>query len=148
MSLRVALAAPYKRAGRERLSEQRFVVDLTVERDWLSPAEATRLIELGKRRDLLAVEEEDLLATFDPAEVTVPDGFRPDSSLLEERSPVEVVIDALVDVGFDRREAVATINAYQDRLSITSGAAAVLAARASGLVVPAAAARVREELTG
>lgn len=146
MSLRVAVAAPFKRAGRERLSEQAFVVDLAVDRNWVSPDQAKRLVELARSRGLLEAEADDLLVTFDVADVTIPEGFTPDESLFQARSPVEIVIDALVESGTDRREAVASINALQQELSVTAGAAAVLRARQTDLDVPEAVTAVETEL--
>ncbi|MDZ7850225.1 MAG: DUF2240 family protein [Halodesulfurarchaeum sp.] len=146
MSLRVAVAAPFKRSGRDRLAEQAFVVDLAVDRNWVSPDQAKRLVELGTSRGLLEAEADDLVATFDVTEVTIPDGFTPEETLFQRRSPVEVVIDALVDAGTDRREAVASINALQQDLSITAGTAAVLRARGAGLDVPEAEADVKREV--
>ncbi|MEF8772503.1 DUF2240 family protein [Halodesulfurarchaeum sp.] len=146
MSLRIAVAAPFKRAGREQLSEQSFVVDLAVERNWVSPDQAKRLVELGRKRGLLETAEDDLVAMFDVTSVTVPDGFMPDESLFQERSPVEIVIDALVEVGTDRRAAVASINTLQQELSVTAGTAAVLRARQVGRDVPEAVTGAKAEL--
>ncbi|MFB6085342.1 MAG: DUF2240 family protein [Halodesulfurarchaeum sp.] len=146
MSLRVAVAAPFKRAGRDRLAEQAFVVDLAVDRNWVSPDQAKRLVELGTARGLLEREADDLLVTFDAAEQPIPEGFTPDETLFQRRSPVEVVIDALVEAGTDRREAVASINGLQQELSITAGTAAVLHARRAGLEVPEAETDVKREL--
>lgn len=146
MSLRIAVGAPFKRAGRDTLSEQAFVVDLAVDRNWVSPDQAKRLVELGRKRGLLDTDGDDLVATFDVPSVTVPEGFSPDESLFQERSPVEIVIDALVETGTDRREAVASINTIQQELSVTAGTAAVLRARQAGLDVPEAVAGAKAEL--
>jgi hypothetical protein len=146
MSLQVAVAAPFKRAGRERLTEQAVVVDLAVDRNWVSPDQAKRLVELGVSRGLLDRDEEGLRATVDVQAVEIPDGFTPDERLFQERSPVEVVIEALEEAGIERREAVASINDLQGRLGVTAGAAAVLRARQAGVSVPEALTSVDTEL--
>ncbi len=146
MSLRVAVAAPFKRAGRETLAEQSFVVDLAVDRNWVSPDQAKRLVELGQKQGLLETEGDDLVATFDVSDLTIPEGFTPDETLFHERSPVEIVIDALVEDGIERRQAVASINTLQQDLGITAGAAAVVRARQAGLAVPTAESTVEAEL--
>ncbi|MGM0371542.1 MAG: DUF2240 family protein [Halobacteriota archaeon] len=146
MSLRVAVAAPFQRAGRDQLTEQAFVVDLAVDRNWVSPDQAKKLIELGQKRGLLQATDEGLQATFDPASVTVPDGFVPDETLFQDRSPVEAVIDTLVASGRERRETVAAINSLQQSLSVTAGTAAVLHARRSGVDVSEIATEVNTEL--
>ncbi|MDR5655865.1 DUF2240 family protein [Halodesulfurarchaeum sp. HSR-GB] len=146
MSLRVAVAAPFQRAGREQLSEQAFVVDLAVDRNWVSPDQAKTLIELGRKRGLLQSVDEELQATFDPTSVTVPDGFVPDETLFQDRSPIEAIIDTLVASGLDRRETVAAINTLQESLSVTAGTAGVLYARKRGVDVSEIATEVNTEL--
>jgi len=146
MSLQVAVAAPFKRAGREHLTEQAVVVDLAVDRNWVSPDQAKRLVELGVSRGLLEQDEDGLRATFDVQDIEIPEGYTPDERLFQERSPVEVVIEALEETGVDRREAVASINDLQGRLGVTAGAAAVLRARQAGVSVPDAVTSVETEL--
>jgi hypothetical protein len=148
MSLRVAVAAPFKRAGRDRLAEQAFVVDLAVERNWVSPDQAKRLVELGTGRGLLEAAGDDVRVTFDVTEVTIPEDFTPDERLFQRRSPVEVVIEALVEAGTERRDAVASINGLQQDLRVTAGTAAVLRAREADLDVPEAETEVERELKG
>jgi hypothetical protein len=146
MSLQVAVAAPFERAGRETLTEQAIVVDLAVDRNWVSPDQAKRLVELGVQRGLLERDEDGLRATFDVQAVEIPDGYTPDERLFQERSPVELVIEALEETGIDRREAAASINDLQGRLGVTAGAAAVLRARQAGVSVPEAVTTVETEL--
>jgi len=51
MSLRVAVAAPFKQKGRTRIAEQAFVVSLSLDRDWMSPDQAKRLLDVATGRD-------------------------------------------------------------------------------------------------
>lgn len=148
MSLRVTVAAPFKREGRSRLRKQTFVVDLAIDRNWVSPDQAKRLADLAQRRGLLETDEGDLVATFDLEAVTIPEGFTPDERIFQERAPFEVVVDALEADGFERRGAVAGINTLQDELQITADAAAVVFARRHGLAVEDAADRVAAALRG
>lgn len=146
MSLRVAVAAPFKGNGRDRLREQAFVVDLAIDRNWVSPDQAKQLADLAKRRGLVEEVEGELVATFDLDEVSVPDGFVPDESIFAEQTPFETVVDELVAAGFDRQEAVAGINTLQDELQITADAAAVVFARGEGVAVEKTAELVAADL--
>ena len=146
MSLRVAIAAPFKGNGKTRLREQAFVVDLAIDRNWVSPDQAKRLLELGVERGLLRREDGEVEATVDLDAITVPDGFAPDASIFEDRSPFETVLDTLVEAGHDRQEAVAAINSLQTELLVTADTAAVLYARGEGLDVDSVATRVERAL--
>lgn len=146
MSLRTVVAVPFRRKGRERLAESEFVVALSLDRDWFSPDQASRVVDLAVGEGLLSREDDELVPGFDPDGVTVPAGFAPDESLLVDRSPFERVVDALVADGMDKREAVAGINRLQAELDVTVEAAAVVFAGRAGVDVSAAASAARAQL--
>jgi hypothetical protein len=146
MSLRTAVAAPFKSAGTRRLGERAFVVDLAVDRDWFSPDQAARLVDIATGEGLVERENGELIARFDTAAVTVPEGFTPDESTLRTRSTFERIIGALTEAGEEKRDAVAAINELQTELGVTVEAAAVVYARRRGVEVDDAAAAAREEL--
>ncbi len=135
MSLRVAVAAPFKQNGTRTLRENEFVVALSLDRDWFSPDQAKRLADVATQEGLLEREAAELTCAFDPATVTVPEEFVPDEDLLRERSAFERVLDALVAEGVEKHEAVGAINALQRELGVTIETAAVVYARRQGLDV-------------
>ncbi|RQG91544.1 DUF2240 family protein [Natrarchaeobius halalkaliphilus] len=135
MSLRVAVAAPFIQNGTERLEESEFVVSLSLDRDWFSPDQAKRLIDVATLEGLLEHEEGDLVVAFDPAAVTVPEEFVPDEELLCERSAFERVLDTLVADGTEKHDAVGAINSLQQELGLTIEAAAVVYASREGVDV-------------
>jgi hypothetical protein len=146
MSLRVAAAAPFKQEGKRRIPEQSFVVALSLDRDWMSPDQAKRVLDVATGEGLLERDDGDLVATFDPEDVEIPEEFTPDRSLFQERSAFERALDALVDAGHDRQETVAAVNRLQQDLGVTADAAAVVYARRNGVDVDGAAAKARDEL--
>ncbi|AFZ74834.1 DUF2240 family protein [Natronobacterium gregoryi] len=135
MSLRVAVAAPFSQHGTDCLEEGEFVVALSLDRDWFSPDQAKRLIDVATQEGLLEREGDDLVATFDHSEMTVPEEFVPDEEILRERSAFERVLDALVAEGMEKHEAVGAINGLQEELGLTIEAAAVVYARREGIDV-------------
>ncbi|WP_137288194.1 DUF2240 family protein [Natronorubrum halophilum] len=135
MSLRVAVAAPFIQNGTESLQENEFVVALSLDRDWFSPDQSKRLIDVATRDGLLERTDDGLEVTFDPAAVTVPEEFVPDEDLLRERSAFERVLDALVADGVEKHEAVGAINTLQQELGLTIEVAAVVYARQEGVNV-------------
>jgi len=146
MSLEVAVAAPFRDRGRSRLGEGEFVVALSLDRDWFTPDQAKRLVDVAAGRGLLSREDDALVAEFDPASITVPDGFVPDESVLREQSTFERILSALTDAGLEKQETVAAINERQQELGVTIEAAAVLYARRRGIAVDDAADRAVTEL--
>ena len=146
MSLRRAVAVPFRQRGTDRMATSEFVVALSLDRDWFSPDQAKRLVDVAAGEGLLAVEEEDLVPTFDPATVEVPEDFVPAEEIVQERSVFEQVLEAVVEAGGDKQAAVAAINRRQADLAVSIEAAAVLYARREGVDVSAAAARALDEL--
>ncbi|MWV63730.1 DUF2240 family protein [Halorubrum sp. JWXQ-INN 858] len=146
MSLEVAVAVPFKRRGKQRLGEGEFVVALSLDREWFSPDQAKRLVDVAVGRGLLVEEDGDLVARFDPADVTIPEEFVPDESLLREQSTFETALDAIVAAGVEKQRAVAAINERQRTLAVTLEAAAVLYAKEHGAAVDRLADDVRAGL--
>jgi hypothetical protein len=146
MSLEAAVAAPFRDRGQSRLGDGEFVVALSLDRDWFTPDQAKRLVDVAVGRGLVSREDDELVAEFDPAAVTIPDGFVPDEAVLREQSAFERVLSALVDAGLEKQAAVAAINELQRELGLTAEAAAVLYARRRGVDVDDAAARALEDL--
>ena len=135
MSLRTAVAAPFRQEGTTELGESAFVVALSLDRDWFSPDQAKRLVDVAASEGLLDREDGQLSVRFDPQSVEVPEEFEPDESLLQERSTFERVLGALVEAGHEKQEAVAAVNALQSELGVTVETAAVLYAHRQGIDV-------------
>jgi len=146
MSLQVAVAVPFRQEGTDRLGEGAFVVALSLDREWFSPDQAKRLVDVAVGRGLLEKADGDLVATFDLDAVDIPADYTPDTDILREQSTFEQLLDRMTDAGMAKQEAVAAANETQRRLGITLEAAAVLVATREGIDVAAAANAVRTEL--
>lgn len=146
MSLRVAVAAPFKQKGKSRIGEQEFVVALSLDRDWMSPDQAKRLLDIATGEGLVERTDGDVEATLDPDDVTIPEDFVPDASLFQERSAFERAVEALGAEGHDRQDAVAAVNELQQDLGLTADAAAVVYARREGVDVADAGKDARAKL--
>ena len=146
MSLEATVAAPFTWHATDRLGEGAFVVALSLEREWFSPDQAKRLVDVAAGRGLVVETDGDLVAQFDPDEVVIPEGFEPDEDILREQSAFETALEAAVDTGVDKQTAVAAINERQQALEITIEAAAVLYAKQRDARVGHLADTVRETL--
>jgi len=129
MSLRQAVAVPFRQRGITRMTESEFVVELSLDREWFSPDQAKRLVTVAAGEGLLDRDDDDVEVTFDPGSVEVPDGYEPDESILQQRTTFERVLETIVDAGVEKQTAVAEINRLQSELAITIEAAAVLYGR-------------------
>jgi hypothetical protein len=146
MSLKRAVAAPFHEDGSRELGESAFVVALSLDRDWFSPDQAKRLVDVAASEGLLDRADGRVRARFDPAAVELPEGFEPGEAILRERSTFERVLDALVEAGHEKQEAVAAVNGLQSELAVSVEAAAVLYAHRQGIDVGEAATAARAEL--
>lgn len=146
MSLRLVVAAPFKRAGTGELSEQEFVVALSLHRDWFTPEQAKRVIEVATAEGLLERDEDEVAPTFDPATVTIPRSFEPEEDVLATQSTFEAMLDRIVDDGIEKRTAVGDINRLQRKCNVSIEAAAALYATRHGIDVQAEVARAANEL--
>jgi hypothetical protein len=147
MSLRRAVAVPFRQRGVDRMTESEFVVALSLDRDWFSPDQAKRLVDVAAGEGLLERADGDVATSFDPAAVEIPEEFEPTEEILKQRTNFERVLDELVDAGIEKQTAVADINRLQSELAITIEAAAVLYGRRQGVELPELAERARAELT-
>lgn len=148
MSLRATVAAPFRQSGERRMEESAFVVALSLDRDWFSPDQAKRLIDIAAGEGLLDRTDEGLEATFAVESTEIPEDFSPDEELLAERSPFERILDTITAAGIDKRTVVARINELQGDLGVTIEVAAVVFARREGIDIQGGVPAVRETLTG
>jgi hypothetical protein len=146
MSLRRAVAVPFRTKGRERLTQSEFVVALSLDRDWFSPEQAKRLVDVATTEGELDRDEDGLAPTFDPHAVAVPEGFEPDDDILRGRSTFERALEQVTGAGVAKQDAVAGINQLQSELGVTVEAAAVVYARREGVDVAGVADRALAEL--
>ncbi|QIO23645.1 DUF2240 family protein [Haloarcula sp. JP-L23] len=146
MSLKTAVAAPFRQRGTDRMAESEFVVALSLDRNWFSPDQAKSLVDVAASEGLVEREDDALVVTFDAGNVEIPDGFAPGEEVLQSRSTFERVLDAVVESGVEKQTAVAGINSLQSTLGVTLEAAAVVYARSEGVTVESIAAEAREEI--
>jgi hypothetical protein len=118
-----------------------------MKRRWFTPEQARRVVDVALSEGLLERGDAgSLTPAFDPREVSIPEGFAPDESVVQRRSTFERVLDALTDAGHEKQEAVAAVNRLQADLEVSVEAAGVLYARRQGLDVDALAERALADL--
>ncbi len=137
--LRNAVALLFRRKGSNEMSEREFVLSASMDLRWFPPRDAQKLLQLAIDQDILRAEAGVLRPAFDVASADVPRDFVATSKILDAASPpTEQVFLRLVDAfaaatQTDRRSAIATINAIQERMDADVEVAALVAAYRAGV---------------
>ena len=88
MSVKIAVAAPFKHMRKDRLQRSEFVFYIAIDRKWMNKEQANQLLE-----GLIEVDGGAIRPLFDVAEVSIPLGFKPTSDVLAaSESPYEELI--------------------------------------------------------
>ena len=93
MSVRIAVAAPFKHMRKDRLQKSEFVFYIAIDRKWMNKEQVNQLLDRAKAEGLIEVDGGAIRPLFDLAEVSIPLGFKPTSDVLAAtESPYEELI--------------------------------------------------------
>ncbi|NLB01257.1 MAG: DUF2240 family protein [Methanomicrobiales archaeon] len=112
MSVRIAVAAPFKHMRKDRLQRSEFVFYIAIDRKWMNKEQANQLLERAKTEGLVEVDGGTIRPLFDLADVSIPLGFKPTSDVLTvAESPYEELIGRITAVtGKPPQEVVAELH--------------------------------------
>jgi len=149
--VRLAVAFLFRLEGGRPLSEKEFVQFASYRLNWFKPTEAQRLLRIAQDLRVVELRAGLLHLTFDPTGLDVPVDYRPPAGILERPPPAEdlfvKILNRIVErTGTDRRTAVSSINAIQERMEVTVEVAALTHARALGVDVSDLIDPVRESI--
>ncbi len=113
--MKLTIAALFKRAGKQALSENEMRFALSMDLKWFAPSEAKAIVDAAVKCGTLIKTEEGLKPSFDLASTDVPLGFRPGKEVLECAAPQrdvfkEIAEAASAKAGIEESEIVAEIN--------------------------------------
>jgi hypothetical protein len=92
VSLKVAVAAPFRHMRKERLQKTEFIFYIAIDRKWMNKDQANLLIERGCESGLLESSGGWIVPLFNIEEVTIPLGFKPGSDIFAEENPCDALI--------------------------------------------------------
>lgn len=150
--LRYAIALLFRRKGRDELTEREFVLSASMDLRWFPPRDAQRLLQIGLEMKLLESHGGNIRPAFALDSVDVPRDFVPTPKMLEVATPVTEdvflrLVDAIVaKTKSDRRAAIASVNAVQEKLDVDVEVAALVAARQAGVDVASFVGQVKAHL--
>lgn len=151
MSLRIAVAAPFKQMHRSDLDKNQFVFFLALDRKWMNVDQAHAVLRLAASSGLVRIDGGKVSPLFDVSSVTIPLGFRPGEEIFSSPDPChDLVARIAAQTGRTENEVVAEMNRTIEEFdgNLRAEAAAVLLARTYGVewsdLLPA----LRENLLG
>ncbi len=92
MSLLITVAAPFKNLRKEQLRRSEFIFFLAIDRKWVNKEQANRLIVRAEREGLIRLDNGVITPLFDPAEISIPLGYKPTADILDEKDSVSDLI--------------------------------------------------------
>ncbi|MEE8198112.1 MAG: DUF2240 family protein [Thermoplasmata archaeon] len=128
-ALKRTIALLFRRKGRNRMTEQEFVLSASMDLRWFPPRDAQRLLDLSVLKGLVTLEEGGLEPAFDLEAVEVPLHFVPTTDILQDASDL---FDRLLDeitraASRPRKDLAARVNSIQRWLGVYVEVAALLA---------------------
>ena len=133
--LKIAIAEPFKRRGKARLTPAEFTFALTLELKWLTPEESRRVIEEGLKAGLLKEEKGKIAPAFDYRSVVTPAGYQPGVSIFCKKTLLDRIVGLLAASGMGEAEAREMIRQKQEQLCnlVTPEVAGLIIAKEKGL---------------
>jgi len=134
VSLKTIVAAAFKHLRKSRLQKVEFIYYIAIDRKWMNKEEATLLLERARDGGLIILQEGVYIPGFDLAEVEIPLGFKPSTSVLRKEDPIErLVSEIAARAGTEQRAIYAEMNMithdhFDDRL-LPEAAVVILARR-------------------
>ncbi len=111
MTLRLAVAAPFRHTRKAAMRKNELVYYYALDRKWMSTDQAGLLLRRAEEEGLLTQENGLYSPRFDISGITLPVGFKPGASVLERQDPVQELIGRIARKrSADETEVVAEMN--------------------------------------
>lgn len=95
MSLKIAIAAPFKHTKKDALQKAEFIFYIAIEKKWMNRDQVERLLERAKEERLIESSGGAIRPLFDVGQVTIPLGFKPSSTILDEDDPAQLLLQRI-----------------------------------------------------
>ncbi|NLV28414.1 MAG: DUF2240 family protein [Methanomicrobiales archaeon] len=95
MTLKTALAAPFYHSRAQKLGKSELIYYYAFDRRWMDRDKVDLIIHRGLEQHLLGIDDEMYFPLFDLAEVQIPIGYKPSSSIFDPDDPFEQLLDRI-----------------------------------------------------
>ncbi|MCL2712865.1 MAG: DUF2240 family protein [Methanomassiliicoccaceae archaeon] len=144
-------AAFFRYKGKNVVTENEFIMGISMDLRWVTPSSAGELLSLLLGYGHLKKDGEYLRPTFDVGAVDVPLGFRPPADILKSASnrPADVpdgavkrssdgdllarLMTVAESAGMKKKDLIVSVNALQKRINVDIEIAALLMLREKGV---------------
>lgn len=92
MTLRLAVAAPFRHTRKTAMRKNELVYYYALDRKWMSTEQANLLLKRAEEEGLLGLVNGMYTPRFDISGLTIPVGFKPSSGIFERHDPVQELI--------------------------------------------------------
>jgi hypothetical protein len=137
VTLRLAIAAPFKHTRKNRMRKNELVYYYALDRKWMSTEQANLLLKRAEEEGLLGLENGMYSPRFDITGLTLPVGFKPSSGIFERHDPVQDLIGRIARArSLEETDVVAEMNRIIREnydMHLLPPAALVLLARSYGV---------------
>jgi hypothetical protein len=111
VTLRTTIAAPFRHTRKTGMRKNELVYYYALDRKWMSTEQANQLLHRAEEDGLIRQENGLYSPAFDIAEVTIPIGFKPTSTIFERNDPTQELIRRIAKArNVEETEIVAELN--------------------------------------
>lgn len=111
MTLRLAVAAPFRHTRKTAMRKNELVYYYALDRKWMSTEQANLLLKRAEEEGLLGLENGLFTPRFDITGLTIPVGFKPASGIFDRQDPVQDLIGRIANArSLDETAVVAEMN--------------------------------------
>jgi hypothetical protein len=111
VTIRITVAAPFKHSRKTGMRKNELVYYYALDRKWMSTEQANLLLKRAEEDGLLSQKNGVYSPRFDIAEITIPVGFKPTSSVFDQNDPAQELIGRIAQAkGLLETEVVSEMN--------------------------------------
>ena len=159
--LMLSAAAFFRNKGKNVVTENEFVMGVSMDLRWMRPGEAKELLVLLVSEGHLKDDGQHIRPGFDVHATDVPLGFKPSADILRtKRTNVKEeaagppagdilaeLMEKAVSIGLKKKDFIVSVNAVQKRMNIDIEIAALLMLRENGADISGYPGRVKTVVT-
>ena len=138
--LRMAAAAFFRNRGKNVVTDNEFIMTVSMDLRWMMPGEAENLLMLLSDHGHVKKDGEYVRPMFDVHATDVPLGFKPNADILKKarpkRAPDGDLLAELMGIaessGMKKKDFIVSVNAIQKRINVDIEVAALIMLRERG----------------
>ena len=135
--LRLCTAAFFRSRGKTVVTENEFLMGISMNMRWMPYSDAETLLSLILKKNLAENDGEYIRPKFDVGTVDVPVGYRPPATIISvpvmSTDPFQTLLADVSKIGVDRKELLSRCRIIQKKMDIEIEAAAMIVLKEMGV---------------